>query len=134
MNLNLKVVLQWFALLLGLGSVKGRHISSEIVEKLLGQFYIIEGIWIKEALYIAELGVLQIVAKVPPAHYLPDAPHVTKEQYVRVQTQASVLIALLSENVPTDIRSMSAREFSDNLYYREERTRWRRLVPRCNIS
>ncbi len=128
MNLNIKVVSQWLGLFLGLGSVKPQHINRAMVEELLGRFYLIDEIWIQEAVYIPELGVLQIVAKAPSADYLPYAPHVTKEQYVRVQTQASVLLASLSDAVPDQIRNMSAQDFSDNLYYREERTRWRRLV------
>ena len=125
---NFKVAQQWLALLLGLGSVEVQHISRTMIKELLGRFYLLEEIWIQEAVYIPSLGVLQVVAQVPRAHYLPSAPHITKEQYVRVQTQSSVLIAMLSDNVPERIRQMSAQDFTDNLYYRQEDTHWRRLV------
>lgn len=128
MHLNFKVVLQWLGLLLGLGSVKVQYIDEAMVEELLGKFYVPNGIWIEKAVYLPTLGVLQIVALAPSANYSPNALHVTKEQFVRVQTQAGVLLALLSDSVPKRVKDASAQEFSDNLYYREERTRWRRLV------
>ena len=128
MHLNFQVVQQWLSLILGLRKPDLQHIDNHRVQELLGQYYLSDGIWIQEAIYVPELNVLQVVAVVTSANYIPEASHVTKEQYIRVQTQAGVLCAMLSEQVPEKLRKLSSKEFSANLYYRMEKTRWRRLV------
>lgn len=121
---------EWFGLFSGTPEL--RTVSREAISRVLCdelREYRPETIWLEGATVNLGLQRIQVACRVPKADYITTTDHVTREQFVRVLSQASFLLfwVMAKEGKIPQINLQQMTDNADRIYYARDQITYRRL-------